>query len=220
MLLFSGWRGARVWTAITIVTCAGILLSSGVYFTGGPTPRFLLEKGTWAQQPWWLASFYLHVISASLCLATGVPLMFPSWTRKHPAWHRVLGYIYLNVVLWLAAPTGIAMSTVAKGGLWGTLGFALTGALWWQSTWSGYRAIRRGDIEEHVRWMVRSFCWALSAPAFRLIQAGLFFCGLDDGSNYVLSLWLSMVASVVLSESFLLQARRESRPLFPIPVPR
>jgi hypothetical protein len=53
--------------------------------------------------------------------------------------------------------------------------------------------------------MVRSFAWALSAPAFRAIQAALFLLGLPDGTNYVVSLWLSIAASVCLAESFLVR---------------
>jgi len=210
MLLYSGLRGAMWWTALTVVACGVILLSNTIYFDGGAPPRFLLEKGDWTRNPWWLAAFYFHVVGASICLAAGTPLMFPEWTRSHPAWHRRLGYVYLNAVLWMAAPSGLALALVAKGGLWGTTGFALAGVLWWQTTWSGYRAIRRGDISAHVRAMVRSYSWALSAPAFRAIQAVLFLLGLEDAPNYIVSLWLSIAASVWLAESFLYRSRRIS----------
>jgi len=133
--------------------------------------------------------------------------MFPSWTRKHPACHRRLGYAYFNAVLWMAAPSGVALALTAKGGLVATAGFSLAGVLWWQSTWSGYRAIRRCDLSSHIRWMIRSYSWALSAPAFRAIQAALFMCGLPDGPNYVISLWLSIAVSVWLAESHIRRSR-------------
>src|SRR5262245_10113131 len=195
MLLYSGLRGARWWTVLTIGACAAIVVSNAIYFQNGATPRFLLEKGDLARAPWWLAAFYFHVVGASVCLASGIPLMFPRWTRIHPAGHRFLGYVYLNAVLWMAAPSGLVLALTAKGGLLGTSGFALAGILWWRSTWSGYRAIRQGRIRVHIRAMVRSYCWALSAPAFRAIQAALFLLGLEDGSNYVISLWLSIAVS-------------------------
>jgi hypothetical protein len=208
MILFSKWRGAAWWSALTIAACALVLVSNTVYLGGGPTPRFLLEKGDLAQQPWWLAAFYFHVIGASICLAAGTPLMFPAWTRRHPAWHRRLGYVYLNAVLWMAAPSGLVLAMVAKGGLLGAAGFTLAGLAWWYTTWAGYRAVRRGDLAAHVRCMVRSYSWALSAPAFRAIQVVLFLCGVADGPNYVLSLWLSIAASVWLAESFLAHPHR------------
>jgi len=203
MLLYSGLRGARWWTALTVGACAAIIISNAIYFQSAATPRFLLEKGDLARASWWLAAFYFHVVGASVCLIAGTPLMFPQWTRRHPAWHRFLGYIYLNAVLWMAAPSGLVLSLTAKGGLLGTSGFALAGVLWWSSTWSGYRAIRQGQVQAHIRAMVRSYSWALSAPAFRAIQAALFLLGLDDSPNYIASLWLSIAASVWLAESHL-----------------
>jgi uncharacterized membrane protein len=209
-LFFAELRGARWWTLATVVACGATLLSNTIYFNDGNPPRFLLEKGDLAETPWWLAAFYFHVVGASLCLAAGCPLMFPEWTRRHPKWHRRLGYLYVNAVLWMVAPSGLALASVAKGGLWSTVGFGLAGVLWWQTTWSGYRAIRRRDITAHVRAMVRSYAWALSAPAFRAIQASLFLAGAEDNANYVVSLWLSIAASVWLAEAFLDRSRRSA----------
>lgn len=208
MLIFSGLPGAKWLTILTIVASAATLLTSTIYFRGADTPRFLLEKGAWAQQPWWLAALHFHVAGASTCLAAGAPLMFPAFTRHYPAWHRRLGYVYLTAILWMAAPTGLALSFVAKGGIWGSYAFGIAGLWWWHTTWCGYQAIRRGDIAAHVRGMVRSYCLALSAPAFRLIQVLLFACGLEDGPNYVISLWLSIGVSVWLAESFVNRQRR------------
>src|SRR5690349_14607025 len=136
MVLFANLRFGNLWAALTVAACGLLLANNANYFSAGPTPRFLLEKGSWAQSPLWLSAFYFHIVGASICLAAGTPLMFPRWTRKYPAWHRRLGYVYLNVVLWMAAPTGLMMAPVAKGGLWGAAGFTLAGLLWWQTTWN------------------------------------------------------------------------------------
>jgi hypothetical protein len=218
MILFEGLRGAKWWAALTAASCGLLLFSNWIYLSG-QQPRFLWEKGELASSPLWLAAFYFHIAGASVCLAAGFPLMFPRWTQKHPLWHRGLGYVYFTSVLWMAAPSGVALAFTAKGGPLGTLGFALGGALWWYTTWTGYRAIRRGQVAEHIRAMIRSYSLALSAPAFRLIQAGLFFAGLNDAANYIVSLWLSIVVSVVLAESCLHRSRAGAmvpRPLSPL----
>jgi hypothetical protein len=211
MFLYSRMPGARWWTAVTVVLCGVVVFNNAVYFGGGPTPRFLLEKGELARHPLWRAAFYWHVIGASICLAAGMPLMFPRWTRQHRAWHRRLGYVYLNAVLWAAAPAGLIMAPAAKGGWWGAAGFTLAAALWWWATWSGYRAIVRGDLPAHVRGMVRSYSLALSAPIFRVFQALLYGAGLDDRTNYLVSLWLSIAASVWLAEFSIGCRRRPAR---------
>jgi hypothetical protein len=217
MFVYSHLRGAWLWTALTVAACGGILLSNTIYLESGVTARFLLEKGSLARDPCWLAAFFFHVVGASLCLTAGTPLMFPVWTRRQPRWHKFLGYVYLNAVLWMAAPTGIYLALTAKGGVLGSAGFLVAGVMWWQTTWLGYRAIRRGDMAGHIRGMVRSYCWALSAPAFRIFQASLFYCGTEDTANYVLSLWLSIAASVVLAESCLARSRSSTASFVPSP---
>jgi hypothetical protein len=219
MLFFNQLPGARWWTLATVVASAAILWNTAIYFDGGPQPRFLLEKADWSDLPWWRTAFYFHIVGACICLAAGTPLMFEAWTRKHPKWHRGLGYLYINAVLWMAAPTGLVLALVAKGGAWGTAGFGLAGVLWWLTTWAGYRAIRRRDLPTHIRCMVRSFALALSAPAFRVIQAGLFWTGMPDETNYVVSLWVSLAASAVLSESYLLRSGRSTLPRFKFSYP-
>ena len=216
VLLFSPWRGERICTVVTIMGAAGIPLSSMLYFTSDATPRFLLDKGHWADQPWWLATFYCHVVAASLSLLIGIPLMVPAWTRRHPAWHRLFGYAYVNAVLWLAAPTGFLLALTATGGLLGTLGFGLASVLWWHATWSGYRAIRRTDLPTHIAAMARSFAFALSAPAFRLIQIALSLGSLPDDVVYLVSLWTSVAVSVVLGETCAAHVRHPS--FIPCPV--
>lgn len=62
MLIYAELKGAWLWTALTVVACAALLLSNTIYFDGGPTPRFLLEKGDWAGVPWWRAAFGVHAI--------------------------------------------------------------------------------------------------------------------------------------------------------------
>jgi hypothetical protein len=118
----------------------------------------------------------------------------------------------MNAVLWMAGPTGLVLALTAKGGHWGSAGFAIAGALWWLTTWQGYVAIRRRDISAHIRAMIRSYCWALSAPVFRVLQITLFLAGVDDATNYIASLWLSVAVSIALAESCLYRGRSSTMP--------
>lgn len=213
MILYAKMRGARWLAAATSVVCVWVVLNSVVYFDGGPTPRFLLEKGRLVRSPLWITAFYFHVVGASTCLLVGLPLMFPGWTKRHPSWHRRLGYVYINAVLWVAAPAGLILAVSAKGGWWGTVGFTLAGAWWWLTTWTGYRTIIRRDLTAHIRAMIRSYALALSAPSFRIFQALLYGCGLDDRTNYIVSLWLSILSSVWLAE-WAIDRRKSREPLY------
>jgi hypothetical protein len=64
--------------------------------------------------------------------------------------------------------------------------------------------------------MVRSYSLALSAPIFRAFQAALYLAGCDDDLNYIVSLWLSLAASVWLAESCLHRRQAAKAPSFSV----
>jgi uncharacterized membrane protein len=206
---------------LTVGICALIVWNNHLYFDGGPKPRFFWEKGAIADAAWWKAAFYFHVVSASVCLLAGIPLMFPGWTKRHPQWHRRLGYLYINAVLWVAVPTGLILATVAKGGWLSSVGFGVAGLMLWRTTWVGYTAIRTGEITPHIRAMIRSYCWALTAPIFRLIQVALLPLEISDDANYIWSLWLSSAAAIMLAETCLWRMKLQVFPWkrFSEPIP-
>lgn len=212
MYLFSKTRFALLWVILAVTLSGLVIVNSAIYFQPGPEPAFFLEKGQIADIPFWRAAFYFHIVGASVCLATGAPLMFPA-LLKYRIVHRTLGLVYVNAVLFVAAPGALIMAPVAKGGLAGASGFAISGVFWWYFTLAGWKAVRRGDMAAHIRSMVRSYALALSAPAFRVIQLGFYLTDMDDETNYVLSLWLSLAVSVWLSESCIqrhMQSQRQN----------
>ena len=85
-------------------------------------------------------------------------------------------------------------------------GFLVTGLLWWYTTWRGYRTIRVKKTGAHVTWMIRSYSIALSAVWFRAIQillaAGI--PSIDNTTIYIASVWLSLLASLLISEASIL----------------
>ena len=129
------------------------------------------------------------------------PLVDDSQTRSASATSRRTWDAYLNSVLWISVPTGLLISINAKGGWPSTLGFALTGVLWWWATWAGYRAIVRNQLVTHICWMVRSYALALSAVAFRVVQQLMALGPLSDVTNYVISIWVSLLISLWISET-------------------
>lgn len=177
-----------------------LVWNSTEYFLSEYTPAFLLEKLPISRNVIWLTAFRFHVVSSCICLAAGFPLFFPK-LLKYRRFHRLFGYVYFNAVLWVAAPSGLIMSPFSKGGVMAAIGFTVTGLAWWWVTWQGYAAIRRDDVPTHIRWMVRSFSIALSAVFFRVIQTGLGWIAVDPEINYTASIWLSLLASVWLSEA-------------------
>jgi len=200
MFLYSRSRFRWAWIATTIAVSVLILINSVTYFRAGPTPLFLVEKSSLLDWPLWRAAFYCHVIAACFCLAVG-PFLMTVRLLKIKGLHQLLGYVYLNAVLWVAAPAGLVMTPYAKGGTVSAVGFLLTGLAWWWATWMGYRRIMARDVAGHIRWMVRSYGIALSAVWFRLIQIAMSYSSLSDVTNYTVSVWLSLFASIWVAET-------------------
>ena len=73
------------------------------------------------------------------------------------------------------------------------------------------------DLAAHREWMTRSFAFAATAITFRVYHFAFFLGGMAEETNYVTSLWLSILGNAVIAELVL---RRRSRPLaIPSPLP-
>ena len=200
----------RLSCAAVLALCGLIIVNALPYFSLRRDFTFLEEKGDLASDPVWRACFYGHVLGGIVCLASA-PFLF--WDRlrvRFPALHRGLGRLYGIVVLGWAGPAGLFLALHAKGGIAGRTAFLALGVLWWGATARGVQSILAKRPGEHRRWMIRSYSLALSAVSFRVFQFGLFWAGMADEPNYVLSLWLSLAASLAAGEALI---RKPSVPL-------
>ena len=136
-----------------------------------------------------------------------------------PALHRWCGRIYAISVLLFLCPTGIYLAFFAKGGPAGQAGFLLLGAATFHTTLHGVTAMLgpSRDLAAHRAWMTRSFALAASAITFRACHFMLFEAGVPEETNYVTSLWLSILGNAAVAERVL---RRRSRgATLPVSIP-
>ncbi len=194
--------------ALLIVTSGWLFRNSLPYFSLGDTVPFLIEKGTLAFEPWWKTFFVAHVAGGIASLLVGPLLIWNLLLLRSRLAHIWIGRAYVTFVLAWGAPAGLVLSMTAKGGFAGQSGFFLLGVLWWGTTFLGLRAVRARRLVTHVGWMVRSYSIATSALSFRLFHLAFYLGGVSDRTNYVTSIWLSLVTSIVLGEFF---AARSSR---------
>lgn len=117
----------------------------------------------WERRNW----LWLHVAGGSLAMLAGATQFIGPLRRHRPRLHRWLGRIYLaGILLGSAAVAGLIATT--QGWLALKMAFAATGLAWLVTSFCGYRSIRRGDVEQHRRWMLRSYLVTLSPAVFRL----------------------------------------------------
>jgi uncharacterized membrane protein len=189
-------------TGLGILLCAYLMFRiTAPYFTFEPDVDFLLTKQSVLHVDTWRISFYTHISTSLVVMLAGVIQFSGSVLKRFPGLHRAAGKLYIILILFVSAPSGLVMSFYANGGFWPRCSFVIVSILWWIFTWLAYRAIRRHDISQHIAWMVRSYALTLTAISLRLYVLVLpSFILLHPREMYTLVAWLSWVPNLVLAE--------------------
>jgi uncharacterized membrane protein len=165
-------------------------------------------------------AFYLHVTFGGLALLLS-PVQFVARLRtRAPAVHRAVGRVALASI-GVAGLAGLVLAPHSLAGPVGTAGFGLLAVLWPACGATAFRAIRRGDVDAHRRWMVRTFALTYAAVTLRLwlglliaVQAALADVPADAAFEraYLVVPFLSWVPNLLVAEWYLAtRARRAAR---------
>lgn len=143
---------------------------------------------------------YTHVFAATIALVLGPFQFYERLRRRYPRLHRMSGRIYLGVGVGLGGLAALYMSTFAYGGLVAKSGFATLALAWLYTGLQAYRAIRRGAIAEHRRWIVRNFALTLAAVTLRILLPVSGISGIPFATAYPAIAWLCWVPNLLLAE--------------------
>ncbi|MGY1644134.1 DUF2306 domain-containing protein [Geodermatophilus sp. SYSU D00703] len=164
-------------------------------------------------------AFALHVGFGGLALLLS-PLQFLTRLRaRAPQVHRAVGRVVLGSIA-VAGAAGLVLAPHSLAGPVGTAGFGLLAVLWLTCAATAFRAIRRGDVATHRRWMVRTFALTYAAVTLRL-QLGVLI-GLQSGLSgvdgdvafdraYLVVPFLSWVPNLLVAELYLATGDRRAR---------
>ena len=156
---WNAWWKAAVWLAGLAVAGHFLWVTAQRYVQVTPEAYGMF----WDRRSW----LWLHVAGGSLAMLAGASQFVAALRRRWPALHRWLGRTYLvGILIGSTAVVGLLVTT--QGWLALKLAFAATGLAWLITSLRGYRTIRRGDIDAHRRWMLRSYLVTLSPAVFRL----------------------------------------------------
>ncbi len=174
------------------------------YFYESRDYGFLITKLDILHLSFYRLTFLIHV-SSSLVIMTSGAFLFISISKSH--WlsvHRFLGRIYVVLVLFLAAPSGLIMGYFANGGLMGQINFMLLSTIWWMFTYFGFKNIIDKNITAHKKWMIRSYALTLSAITLRVLQMTLPMTLFPDQSvRYVFISWGSWILNLMIAEIYI-----------------
>jgi len=163
----------------------------------------------YAPRPGWVRiAFYTHIVFGGLALLLS-PVQLSSRVRARvPQLHRVNGRVVL-VAIAFAGTAGFLLSWFNTAGPIGTAGFGTLAVLWVIFAGLGLRAILRGDVATHRRWMLRTFALTYAAVTLRLWLIALIPLLGDFSSAYAVVPFLCWVPNLVVVELLLRRSRTD-----------
>ena len=193
---------ASILTALVILLCCFVMLRLTLpYFSFDYEVDFLLTKQAILYIDAWRWSFYIHISTSLVVLFVGLFQFIKPIQVRYPKTHRLLGKVYIFLILFFSAPSGLIMGFYANGGTWAKISFVTISILWWVFTLIAFLKIKKGNVAEHIAFITRSYALTLSAITLRtyvLILPQLFI--LHSKEMYVLVSWLSWVPNLILAE--------------------
>ncbi len=203
-----GWIKSVAFVLLTLLAVLfGLVLywHNSVFVFDGPDNGFLLTKTEAVRYSVYLPAFYIHIVTGSIVLISGV-FQLSKWIRaRYPTWHRASGRVYIFIILIFTAPSGLVMAAYANGGLAAGVGFALLALLWWFFTWKGFRNAIYKNLKEHREFMLRSYALTFAAVTLRLYSFFFALAGFRGESIYILIAWLSWAPSLIVMEIYIRQ---------------
>jgi len=154
-------------------------------------------------RPW---SFYLHVAGASTALLFGPWQFFAEIRNKFLKVHRYMGIIYIISCL-IGGVTGIHIGYFSPSGSVAAAGFITLGILWLTTTGLGLFNILKRDIQNHRRWMIRSFALTFSAVTLRLYIPPMFTYGMDTALIFSIVAWICWIPNLIIANKYIIPAK-------------
>ena len=145
-------------------------------------------------------AFFTHVYSSIFVLLLGFVQFIPLIRKKHKKTHRFIGILYVLIVLFLAAPSGLVMGYYGNGGIYSQLSFCLQAILWFVFTLLAFRYAKIREFTKHFDYMSYSYALTLSAISLRLFKwiiVGVW--ELPPMDTYKIVVWLGWMFNLIVA---------------------
>ncbi|WP_411346845.1 DUF2306 domain-containing protein [Paenibacillus sp. WLX1005] len=151
--------------------------------------------------PLWLNIMYVHVLFACLALVCGAFNFSSYLLRRYRRLHRANGYLYVIAILLVDLTSGY-LAPYATGGKITSIPFNLVNIAWIWITIIALVQIKKGNIQRHRRWMVRSYLFCFTNMFIHSIE---WLCqhvvGMSLLTSYVVGVYGAIVLNVLIAES-------------------
>ena len=192
--------------------CLLLLRITFQYFPLKTNVGFIRTKQRFFEDLVWKYAFFTHVYVSVLSLIAGLSQFSKTIQTKYKTLHRIFGYGYVLVILFLAAPSGFIISLYANGGWIAQSSFALLAILWWFTTYYALVEAKNKNWKKHEYWMLRSYALTLSAVTLRSWKVIL--VPITEASPmelYRIVAWLSWTLNLCVAEIIIYLKKRSNR---------
>ena len=157
----------------------------------------------WPRRGWLL----LHITGGMVAILAGPVQLWLGVTDRRPELHKRLGIVYLTAVT-LGAIGGFYLAvTTTISWLFG-LGLGGLATAWTVTSGMAFAAIKRGAIDQHKEWMIRSYVVTFAFVGFRVVFPTL--QALQIGTlpeALIASAWLCWTVPLLIAEA-VIQGRK------------
>jgi uncharacterized membrane protein len=146
----------------------------------------------------WNIAFYGHITLGGLALLIGWLQFSFNLRINKTELHRTIGKIYV-ISVFISGICGLFIALYATGGIISILGFFSLGLIWLTTTVLGFKAIKKGNIELHEKFMIFSYAACFAAVTLRLWLPLLTIAMGEFNSAYRIVAWLCWVPNIIVS---------------------
>jgi len=191
--------------SIAIISLAALLAVG--FFVAFAVPYLRLDSDALARYVSRRGWLLVHVGSGAMALLSGPVQLWLGVSRRAMRVHRWLGFTYVTSVA-LGSIAAFYLATHTELG-WGFgAGISGLGVAWIVTTAFAIAAIRRGLIEQHREWMIRSYVTTFAFVTFRALFGALQAAGIGTLHEQLAACsWFCWAVPLLVTEG-VLQGRR------------
>ncbi|QXE03492.1 DUF2306 domain-containing protein [Terribacillus sp. DMT04] len=159
--------------------------------------------------PIWLDVMYIHVFVACLATLSGAVNFSRGLAWHQRKFHRINGYVYAISVMLVSLTSGY-LAPYATGGKLVSIPFNMVNLFWPIMIIAAIVHARKGKLEKHQNWMIRSYLFCFTNLFIHLISDVLYKLGMDYTLSYTIGVYGSIVLNLMIAEGiiFYLRARK------------
>jgi uncharacterized membrane protein len=160
--------------------------------------------------PIWLDVMYIHVFVACLATWSGAVNFSRGLAWHQRKFHRINGYVYAISVLLVSLTSGY-LAPYATGGKLVSIPFNMINLFWPIMIIAAIVHARKGRLEKHQNWMIRSYLFCFTNLFIHLISDVLYKTGMNYMLSYTIGVYGAIVLNITIAEGIIFYLRMRKK---------